>query len=458
MKKIFFLFAIILATTRVQAQPGGRWYNYVDSVLPDNINVCTGMPAAGYNWTNVDLWWDTTSIWGYNMTGPAYANTAWVSYGLGFHPFSPAWNDGVKFGCQIGVRSFDAYTIDSIIVAGIYGRNPASPYADTLIITFVNGDGAAGSALPLGLVASTASHYCVSSAPFVRMFHDSLTNRAVDTSVITGFPHTYKFVLTRPDSTNIMSATVGLAGTTNIKFPRAGHSPPDPVITYAVPAGHMASVSISFKSGDPTYPASYISGTGFKDTVRYAPATIGAYAPYKHSGFSPYIRYAVTTAGGTTPTFPGFVANAGPTQPDWTSGYFKRMGARGAGSLDRFSANWEYTTSTGGADVLQYPYVSYHVYCSTCPILYCGPGGISEKNNSKNISVNPNPADGQLTISFPVAAAKVSLVNIIGKEVAAQTVNGGNAIFNTTNLPAGMYIYIIQADGWRTMDRVLIIH
>ncbi|MCD6011101.1 MAG: Secretion system C-terminal sorting domain [Flavipsychrobacter sp.] len=448
--------------------PPVRWYDYVNEVLPDNILPCTGSAPVDFAWTSIDLWWDTTSLYGFNSTGISYQNTAWTSVALGFHPFSPAWNDVAKFPGEMAVRSFDAYTIDSISVAGIYGRPASYTYTDTLIVTFVNGDGGASSDMALGLVyPGSATLYCVTSVPFVTVYHDSLTNGAArSTAPIAvplptpagyyGAPHVYKFLLRAADSTDIIAATVGPTGSTNMVFPRAG----DPTISYAVPAGHTATASITFRSGSVGlaggYSTTFIGATGFKDTVQYAPAISGDYAPYKYGGFSPLIKYAVTASGGTTAAFPGFVANTGPTQPDWTSGYFKRMGARGANSVNGFAANWAFTSS-GGPSALQYPFVKYHVYCPTCPLV--DPSLGVDEVAATNVTVTPNPAVNEVSISFnSSASATVSLTNIVGQVVAAQTVNNGVAVFNTSALPAGVYVYAVEANGERTTGRVVVAH
>jgi Secretion system C-terminal sorting domain len=82
-------------------------------------------------------------------------------------------------------------------------------------------------------------------------------------------------------------------------------------------------------------------------------------------------------------------------------------------------------------------------------------------NSLQDIKVYPNPANSSLNITYNAAqntVATVSLTNMVGQVVASQTVSNGIATFNTSSLPAGVYIYTLEANGNRQTGRVVIGH
>ena len=84
--------------------------------------------------------------------------------------------------------------------------------------------------------------------------------------------------------------------------------------------------------------------------------------------------------------------------------------------------------------------------------------GIAKYNNSLNANVYPNPVNNQLNISLPETAnnISVSVIDMLGKEVIVQNkLSGNNVSVNDINLPAGVYVVRITADGNTQMLKVI---
>ena len=76
--------------------------------------------------------------------------------------------------------------------------------------------------------------------------------------------------------------------------------------------------------------------------------------------------------------------------------------------------------------------------------------GISKYNNSLHANVYPNPVNNQLNINLPENAnnISVSINDVLGKEVIVQhNLSGNNISVNDVNLPTGVYVVKITADG-----------
>jgi hypothetical protein len=416
----------------------GRWYNYVDSILALNSSV------SGVAKTSVNIWNDNTSVWGTTGSGTTYFKDTCMSVGLGLNPFFSAWNDPLTFDpTEISLSGWDAYTIDSVKVFGLYNRNYSTPakmaVVDTLILQFVQGDGAVTSNLFVASIIDSAilSHYGPPAhLTFMLMRYDSINNRAAgghDSVVIPLITGTYKILLRNTDTNGSNSAN----GTT---YPRPGHA--DPIISYLVAPGNFVSMSVSFKSGDTAYRPG--------DTICYSSgATITG---YKYGCYSSETVYTSTTPGGTIPAWPPYVYS------DLVSGFYNR-GADTDWTPYHYFPNW-YITNHGGPSVLQFPNIRYHVTCSSCWPIVPRYLNVGRKKDLDKIVISPNPADNELTITFrPVKNnVSVSLSNIFGQVVATQNVNNGTTVFNTARLPSGIYIYNVEANGERTTGQVVINH
>ena len=438
-----------------------RWYDYVDSGLALNLSLVN---QIGF-WS-LYLWNDTTGVFGYDS---AYGGNNLTSLGLLFDPFAEFWNDCYSFNVtEMGISDTNHYSIDSLEIAGQYARNPSKPTViDTLIVQLVSGNGSATSNLPLGVSYppgasdSLLTDYGLAttdSIPFVSMLFDSLHNRAGGSGGAVRFPYpvattlttqTYKFLLTIND-TNTSTSVSTLTRT----YPRPGHVPPDPAISFTAAPGERVAASVTFKSGDPMLTHIYP-----RDTINTDSITTAHPLEYKYGEFSPLVAYESDgTSNAAFPPYPNV-----PVGTDWTVGYFKIEGAGDPGGANAYTPTWGATTPVNNASAMQYPYISFHVVCPSCMMLDC-PGSVNKIPFTTTINTYPNPADDQLTLSYTLAnsaVATITLRNMLGQVVASQqTTNSatGNVTFNTGKLPDGIYIYTFEANGERTTGRVVVAH
>ena len=453
-------------TTSAICTSCGRWYDYVDDIVATNAHL--RHPLA---FTPIDIWNDTTAIFGYTDTTAAYHNTDFTSVGLNFDPWAWGWPDTISgaTASTIAISPIDAYSVDSIKIGGVYQRNPAKPeVVDTLIVQFVYGDGSTTSNLPFGIqfdgaITPLLTDYGLpvgDSIPFMSMLFDSLDDRAGASGGPVNIPYpvaqrvatpaVLKFPLTTRDT-----VTSSIVGNLAIAYPRSGHAPADPVIDIAVPAGCYMGASVSFKSGDTA-----VHGIYPIDTVRYSTGT--AITGYKYNVWSPLIAYEGDGTADGMPNFPPYENT--PLGNDWTSGYFNREGATGLGD-QAYVPNWGWVgASDTDASILQYPYIWFHIRCVTCDTVGSIPLASSVPTAIYKVTAFPNPASDQLTIAYTLensAVATITLRNMLGQVVASQqTTNSatGNVTFNTGKLPDGIYIYTFEANGERTTGRVVVAH
>ena len=95
------------------------------------------------------------------------------------------------------------------------------------------------------------------------------------------------------------------------------------------------------------------------------------------------------------------------------------------------------------------------------------PLAVTNVNTDNNIGeAFPNPANHIVTVPFTFASTtnvNVTLTNITGQVMATQSVNAvagqsAKATFSTANLPAGVYMYTVEANGSKTTGRVSVAH
>ncbi len=88
----------------------------------------------------------------------------------------------------------------------------------------------------------------------------------------------------------------------------------------------------------------------------------------------------------------------------------------------------------------------------------CTFAGIEKYNNALHANVYPNPANNQLTVELPHEAAKVnvSFTDVLGKEVyTVNNLSGSIVSINDINLPAGVYMVRIMADGVSQLTKII---
>lgn len=406
---------------RATTTSAGRWYNYADYLKDANV--------IGYS--AIYLWNDTTSVDAYLSSisvgpgsGTVYAHNDIVSVGLVCDPFYAGWNDPLLYQGNIQLTPADTYVIDSVYVSGIYYRNNDNTGpVDTLTVSVLYGNGGTSSDLHYKAIDTSGgrewiqSEYGGDSLFYMNMHFDSANVRA-DTFEGGFTPVTQKIYLSSADT----------SGDYETVLP----------VHISVPAGNIPALSVSFKSGDPAFTAG--------DTVFVSD---GTNTRYKYGMFRPILAYL---GSANNPAFP---ANS---KDDLSEGQFRDQGPdRAANNIYRPSWFW-YNAATGGASTYQYPYFAFHVTCASCTTV-----GVAQINkNVASVGAYPNPADGTVTIATNAANTTnmlISLSNMLGQNVAVATVNtDGKAIFNTTGLPNGLYIYTIVVNGERKTGRIIIAH
>ena len=413
---------------------GGGWYSYVDSVFAPNL-VLHGGAGDAVQLNSMYMWTDSTAYFGYDNAGaPGYIGYGVpsagydynVSCGLLFDPYASDWPTDKQIDISNG------YTIDSVMVVGTYGRQAGATYTDQLHLSFAYGDGTAGSNIGVFYFPpSTGLPADYGIAPDTLWFPtpnwDTTSNGVVGTAPA---GVSYNEPLTEAD-TNVTN--FGIYG------PYA--------VNVVVPAGNWTAMSVSMRSGDVSY------ATG--DSITSASGNGG----YYHGCFQPAIAF---NYNGTAVQFPPYLGpTTGGTSPvtaDYTTGYYKIIGYNDAlyGWSPYYNPNWEYTAGGGGAYYEQYPYIIYHVKLppTSAPTV---------KHLTTSVQAYPNPASDVVTIGFLLTSSSdvtISLTNIMGQVVASQNATGatGNVEFNTSALPAGIYIYTFNANGERTTGRIVVAH
>ncbi len=439
---------------KTTATGGGRWYFFTNDLF-DAYQ--TSLSKFVGSWGYI-LWPDTSAIIGYTTSAgtPEYDIAQMTSAGLGFDPTYTStatpgygWNECGSLAIrdytgEVAITAYDAYTIDSVWIGGWYSRNPAkTTVVDTLIVTFIKSP-RTGSGIDMAMasLSSPASCYGVVSLGYRELWRDLANARAGHNG---GTPTTafYKFPLTNTD-TNAFTGK-------NATYPRASH-PSDPTISFAVGANEVAAATVSFKTGDAAYPA--FPG---KDTIRISNGT--SITGYKFGAYSLQLNYATnSSASGSAAECPYY----DPTGNQIT-GYLGFEGGNFPWHNTKYYPNWTIigVTSSGTVpSVAQFPNINFHTQCSTCDIVCAPILKVNEVSNLSNVAVTPNPANDQVNITFGLknATAKVTVTNLLGQQVAAQTVSTGSATFNTAALASGVYVYSINVDGATATGRFVVSH
>ena len=399
----------------------GSWYTIADSI-----------PGTGL--TTAFMWGDTAAIFGgttgsymgYQVPGSGYYS---VSAGMLFDPMDSGL---VPYGTFIPPTS--GYTIDSVMVVGIYGRPNGATYTDALKLTFVYGNGDTTSNMPFGsFLDAPLSGMLGFPGPdtaiyFPQMFWDTTHNTATHAPGVSVAPITYTFSL-GPGDTSVANLFVR-------SYP----------VNIVVPAGNFTGMSLSFVSGDTSFPA-----FPAKDTVQYADGT------FKHGDFQPLIVTNRDTGAWVYPPENGPLHHLSITD-DFNVGYFKYEGsADGNGWAPEYEPNWVLISATGEPLYNQLPYILFHAYA---PLVTQSP---IVKSTVNYVAAYPNPANDAVTISFNLSAVSdvtISLCNMLGQlvyEHKSENTEIGKVVVNTADLLPGMYFYTVTSNGERNTGHVVVV-
>jgi len=426
---------------RTTTTSGGRWYNFAQ--LEDTmLSLAGGGPGAAGGSLSY-LWATQNSIWPYgSTTAPTYQANNEVANGTIFDPKAPGFNMTAYYDPSlIAINSSTAYQVDSVSLEGIYKRNPATPgtVVDTVRVAYTTSPNFAN-----WVSWGFTSTYGADSIYFKTLYFDSLRSIAAQKIGTTTPVYTVDLILHAADTTAGNSVGVWTLG-----FP-----------VLNVPANQLVGASVTFISGDPA--ASGSNRATFADTVRRSNNT------YKYGSWRQYFIYNNLT-GAVGPEDVGY----GPTSAvcpscglvGWNMGQMElEPSFRTAGTQMSMFASVQVTSTSGSVSTPttdQYPSIGFHVICGACLTVGAPSLAVHNVTDLSNINVVPNPANNYVAIMFNQAAsatAEVTLTNTLGQQVAAQSVSNGKALFSTTSLPAGIYVYSIKVDGQSATGRVVVAH
>jgi len=86
------------------------------------------------------------------------------------------------------------------------------------------------------------------------------------------------------------------------------------------------------------------------------------------------------------------------------------------------------------------------------------PTGINPSAQARGIRVYPNPAAGEFTLQLPdgLAAANVSVLNVLGQTSLVRRVSTGKTSVSTESLSPGIYTIRVQSDNGAWSDKLVI--
>jgi hypothetical protein len=398
------------------------------------------------------MWFDTSSEDIYS--GPTLDGNNLVSTSLVLDPYFTGFNDPSTYSGLIGLGGTQPWTIDSIEISGIYGRsNSRTTSVDTLRICIT--DGLGNSTSNIGVEGWESPTTATTTFPFVpygtdtllylQTYHDSvknvMTNQHPVGTTLGAAVFTQDIYLTNTDTSGNFDRFIELKNSVGVATPYT------PSSTSAFPA-----MSLTFISGDAGAPHTGVS----TDTV----FTGDSPNPYRYGMFRPLVVYKSDGTG--TPEFMpytvGATARAFTATNDINSTLFKVEPTGSWSGL--YLPNWAFSSGSGASTDQYAAWGSMHIVCPTCPFTESLSTPAVQKVVS-GVVAYPNPATSQLTVGYNAsntANVTVSLTNMVGQVVATQKGTNGSAIFATSNLADGMYIYTILANGERTTGHVAIAH
>lgn len=391
---------------------GTRTYNYVD-LLGDVLNkpVQNGFP---YLWSTGDAIANFTS---------GYDSSRFMGFGSVLHPWYEVWNDGAvpAYAGKIGIQFFSPYTVDSVGIYTSYGQNSMKTnIVDTLRVTFVMGNGATGSndvRITRFWGGNLSSAYGVDTIRVPDVQYDFSLRGAASPSgsrIVRNIPLTQAVLNdTLPNGINRVAVPIGAN----------------------VPAGYLTAVTATVITGDATYQP--------LDTIFH-----GSNRPNEPFAFNMARPLIYEENPGQYATY---------QEGNYNSG-LGLLNILDTGNVfyGRYLTQYGWTAESSN----EFPYIDWIVSCADCP-----PVSVANVDNTvASHKAYPNPANNSLTIEFGLdktTNVDVKILNVVGQQVAAESFNNvtkGEAKFNTTNIPSGIYMYVIDADGQRSSGRVTVSH
>ena len=409
--------ALNLQTNTANKTTGGPksgWFSYVDVMASTNIK---GWYSSMYN--------DST-LRGYDASTSSYYFVKHHGSGFSFDPYSKVWDSAfVDINSIPGftIAKTQGYTIDSVTFDGRYNRQSYNNYTDTLFFDLVKMGGATTGvstfSLRSGPSAANANQSSDSTLRFNLATYDADRNKISDS---TGADKISWYILLNQAFFNDSSAN-GSHGQ-SIVVPNGG---------LQVAAGNGAVLYMHFKSGH-VYPF----GTNIDSANTWR-------------------QFSYELAGeNTLPVQVAKEVNCGLIST-WESRYAPYyIPYQG----HRMTIPTLFYSADAGND---WPYFAFHVQCADCE--NAGVAHVSGIIGA--VKAYPNPANSEVKMPVTVnkaANVTVSLINTLGQNVAAQDLGKvaagqtATATFSTSSLPAGIYIYSVNADGQVMTGRVVVAH
>jgi hypothetical protein len=393
------------------AGPHQGWFDYLNPMYISGTSV-------GYYW---ETYQDSTARQ-FNPSSSTYSNVSLYGLGHSFDPTTDAFEGSANDinnipGWVVGTDK--AYELDSVLIEGWYVRRPYNNYTDTLLIETAFTDGTGAFALQFAKSAANANINPLDSiARFATAIYDPANNKMSD-SVSATNKRTWKI----PLNAAFFADSTG-----------SRHLVQVPLTTpLSVPAGGKLVTWVHFKSGH-TYPLNYKL-----DSMNYWKGFT-----YEIDGANTYPKQYGKGKDATTVLLATKQSKYG--SPYTYNGH------------NIFIPSLAYNDPTG----FGVPGYAYYLKCANCE--KAGIGNVT--GNMEGVTAYPNPANSEVAIGVAVTKAanvQVSLVNTLGQQVATKDlgkVNPGKTIasFSTGSLPAGIYVYTVNADGQRMTGRVVITH
>lgn len=467
MKRLFFLIVLPLSCTVTRAQentsiiltnstdappPKHRVMHPQTPEKPVNEHLAQKETAGGMTYSDwYDLWdemYDPANSYSYHYdiypdsnlldTTGFYPPFSIFTHGMGmsfdpsdsayyYHPFNPAYRVSAPFPYTL------AYKLDSFRVPGQYMRYDLTPgNVDSLIIEFLvtqNG-GAPPDSGCYALISTTADttyrHCTADETPrFATPRYFRTTDDCIDPALTTITHQRYAVPLTIADA--FIQRVVKIALTTPITV---------------VPG---------------KYVAAYVY---FKSAVAYPLVTSVNYANY-------YWLYAGEPYGAST-WFPQSAHNLTTGYPgSHQDGLIATNQIRYSDAGFTFNGHNvllpSYAYAAVGADPppgFDVPEMAFHIrWTMPDTSLSVATGGGRAATN-----VFPNPCNDRLHIWFDAggqSGTQILLFDLLGKPVARQDmgkITQGTAVFSTTELPAGIYLYAVCNEAGRTTGRIEVRH
>lgn len=392
---------------------GERWYDPLVATLDYRNGDTTGLDN---NTNSTFLWQDSTMRVRYSNGTTTYLGGIFMkAHGQILDPFAKRFNDHTKLPAsylgEMALRPTDAYTIDSVAVAGYYRRNKQN-ITDTLIISVAFGNLSATSTI------SGGGWTAASAADLVNCYAvDTLRQGFIDYNWSTmginqyaqGTVITKKVILTNAD-------TGGAYIVTNVGL--------------SVPAGNIAAMSYMFKSGDTWVPnVDTVPAFNFFRAY-YTEEVAGELALYEKRDYNSCQSLENDTTGWGSTYVPNYL-------------YIGATGCSKTFTREQFWTLWKISAATNGTV-----------------------GTLDQYTKGISAEVYPNPASSEVTFSLNlVEAAKdvnIEIANSLGqvvKSVKLGAVNSNNEVKSTVNiadLASGLYIYTISADGKKSSDKLMV--